>query len=264
MHTAVWTGSEMIVWGGEYDNGSNPIYLNDGGRYNPVANTGRRCRRWRSRRDACAHGSVDGQRDDRLGRILRQQSLRAERRRALQSGGQQLDGPAHHRRARCPLWPHSGMDRHRDDRLGRSRRPTTSTTAGGTIRRPTVGRPCPPPARPPPAIKHTAVWTGSEMIVWGGCNNGYYYSTMAGATIRRPTVGRRCPRTARPPGATVTRPYGRARDDRLGRIPQRPVLISLNDGGRLQSQWPTPGRPCPPTGRPPRAICTPRCGPAAR
>lgn len=32
-HTAVWTGSEMIVWGG-----SNGSYLNSGGRYarNPV------------------------------------------------------------------------------------------------------------------------------------------------------------------------------------------------------------------------------------
>ncbi len=34
-HTAVWTGSEMIVWGG--DNGS--IFLNDGSRYNPSANS---------------------------------------------------------------------------------------------------------------------------------------------------------------------------------------------------------------------------------
>ena len=34
-HTAVWTGSEMMVWGG-YDNTGR--YLNDGGRYNPVAN----------------------------------------------------------------------------------------------------------------------------------------------------------------------------------------------------------------------------------
>src|SRR2546428_3432666 len=30
-HTAVWTGTEMIVWGGE--NGSS--FLNTGGRYNP-------------------------------------------------------------------------------------------------------------------------------------------------------------------------------------------------------------------------------------
>jgi hypothetical protein len=34
-HTAVWTGSEMIIWGGY--NGSS--YLNDGGGYNPVANS---------------------------------------------------------------------------------------------------------------------------------------------------------------------------------------------------------------------------------
>ncbi len=34
-HTAVWTGSEMIVWGGQNGGGA----LNDGGRYNPAANT---------------------------------------------------------------------------------------------------------------------------------------------------------------------------------------------------------------------------------
>jgi len=31
-HTAVWTGNEMIVWGGEHDN----VALNSGGRYNPA------------------------------------------------------------------------------------------------------------------------------------------------------------------------------------------------------------------------------------
>src|SRR6267154_2085882 len=35
-HTAVWTGSEMIVWGGE---GDNFISLNTGGRYNPGTNS---------------------------------------------------------------------------------------------------------------------------------------------------------------------------------------------------------------------------------
>ena len=34
LHTAVWTGSEMIVWGG-----SSGIPLNTGGRYNPGTNT---------------------------------------------------------------------------------------------------------------------------------------------------------------------------------------------------------------------------------
>jgi len=32
-HTAVWTGTEMIVWGGE--SGTDPFYLDNGGRYNP-------------------------------------------------------------------------------------------------------------------------------------------------------------------------------------------------------------------------------------
>ena len=35
-HTAVWTGSEMIVWGGEAD-GRRIFY--DGGRYNPAENS---------------------------------------------------------------------------------------------------------------------------------------------------------------------------------------------------------------------------------
>jgi N-acetylneuraminic acid mutarotase len=34
-HTAVWIGSEMIVWGG--NNAAN--YLNTGGRYNPTTNS---------------------------------------------------------------------------------------------------------------------------------------------------------------------------------------------------------------------------------
>ncbi len=34
-HTAVWTGAEMIVWGG-FDGST---YFNNGGRYNPANNT---------------------------------------------------------------------------------------------------------------------------------------------------------------------------------------------------------------------------------
>jgi hypothetical protein len=39
-HTAVWTGSEMIVWGGYDGSGAPPTgLLNTGGRYDPVADT---------------------------------------------------------------------------------------------------------------------------------------------------------------------------------------------------------------------------------
>jgi N-acetylneuraminic acid mutarotase len=37
-HTAVWTGNEMIVWGGFFYDGRNH-YLNTGGRYNPSSNS---------------------------------------------------------------------------------------------------------------------------------------------------------------------------------------------------------------------------------
>jgi N-acetylneuraminic acid mutarotase len=38
-HTAVWTGSSMIVWGGYYHDGYNPFVLNTGGRYSPAGDS---------------------------------------------------------------------------------------------------------------------------------------------------------------------------------------------------------------------------------
>jgi N-acetylneuraminic acid mutarotase len=38
-HTAVWTGSEMIVWGGGRGTNSGPEYFNTGGTYDPEADT---------------------------------------------------------------------------------------------------------------------------------------------------------------------------------------------------------------------------------
>ena len=32
-HSAVWTGDEMIIWGGSYDTGGTNYYLADGYRY---------------------------------------------------------------------------------------------------------------------------------------------------------------------------------------------------------------------------------------
>ena len=106
-HTAVWTGTEMIVWGGR-----GASYFNDGGRYNPAGDTGgyghQHHQRPATRRALRSHGGVDGQRDDRLGRNQWQWSF--ERRRPLQSGGQQLDGSDHHRRARRARHSHGGVD----------------------------------------------------------------------------------------------------------------------------------------------------------
>ncbi len=65
-HTAVWTGSEMIVWGGSGPSGAS----NTGARYNPSTDT------WtttsttgRALCTSASHGSVDRQRNDSLGWI---------------------------------------------------------------------------------------------------------------------------------------------------------------------------------------------------
>src|SRR5438876_439290 len=39
LHTAVWTGNEMIVWGGNDNDGPPPQYFNTGGRYNASTNS---------------------------------------------------------------------------------------------------------------------------------------------------------------------------------------------------------------------------------
>ena len=67
--TAVWTGNEMIVWGGFSDDGSFN-YLNTGGRYNPstdrwLAYQHHQCTRW----PRGAHGSLDRQCNDCVGWI---------------------------------------------------------------------------------------------------------------------------------------------------------------------------------------------------
>ncbi len=65
-HTAVWTGTQMIVWGGE----DGLLLLSSGGRYNPgtdnwtaISATGAPTARGHS------HSSMERQRDDRLGWI---------------------------------------------------------------------------------------------------------------------------------------------------------------------------------------------------
>ena len=67
-HTAVWTGSEMIVWGGS---GSNGNLLNTGGRYNPEhGHVGRHQHYQRAQRTIRAHCGVDRHPNDCLGWIF--------------------------------------------------------------------------------------------------------------------------------------------------------------------------------------------------
>jgi len=116
-HTAVWTGSGMIVWGG-----FNGSYLNTGGRYNPGTDS------W----TATSTTSAPAGRYEHT---------------AVWTGSQMI------------VWGglyYDGMFFHYFDTGGRYNPSTDSWTATSTTSAP-AGR-----------NYHTAVWTGSKMIVWGG------------------------------------------------------------------------------------------------
>jgi hypothetical protein len=118
-HTAVWTGSEMIVWGGTDNHGYT--HLNTGGRYNPTTDSWTATTRSNAPTGRGNHTAVW------TGSEM------------IIWGGFSYDGTLH--------YLNTG---------GRYNPSTDSWTATSTTSAP-AGRDF-----------HTAVWTGSEMIVWGG------------------------------------------------------------------------------------------------
>ncbi len=116
-HTAVWSGSEMLVWGGE------PCpYLHDyGGRYDPVADT------WQP-----------------IGYVT--EPLFRRRHTAVWTGSHML------------VWG------------GLTCQTANSTTDSGALYDPVanVWTALSAANAPAPRQEHTAIWTGSELIVWGG------------------------------------------------------------------------------------------------
>src|SRR5262245_52271940 len=118
-HTAVWTGSEMIVWGGTDHYGYT--VLNTGGRYNPSTDS------W----TATGTTNAPSGRENHTG-VWTGSDM-------IIWGGYSYDGTSH--------YLNTG---------GRYNPSTNSWIPTNTINAP-VGRDYP-----------TAVWTGNEMIVWGG------------------------------------------------------------------------------------------------
>ena len=179
-HTAVWTGSRMIVWGG-----FNGSYLNDGGQYDPIANawtptttvgapsarmnhtavwTGSRMIVWGGFIDSA--GLNDGGQYDPVANAW--------------TPATRLGAPSG-RSAHTAVWTGSRMivwggygisgvlnDGGQYDPVANAWTPTTTGA---------------PSAR----MNHTAVWTGSKMIVWGGrggsayLDNGGRYDPVANA-----------------------------------------------------------------------------------
>ncbi|MEY4630145.1 MAG: hypothetical protein RIQ81_265 [Pseudomonadota bacterium] len=149
IHTAVWTGSKMIVFGG-----FNPSVLNSGGQYDPVANS------WIATSSTNAPAV----------RYLLS---------AIWTGSKMI------------VWGgHDGTNPRNDGGIYALRSdPTPNTWSATTTTNAPVAR-----------FDHTAVWTGSKMIVWGGGDprfgSGGQYDPTSNSWTATTTVGapaaRRC------------------------------------------------------------------------
>src|ERR1035437_5010146 len=190
-HTAVWTGSKMIVWGGQSGSGG---YLNDGGLYDPVANT------WTAITTTGAPSARAGHTAVWTG--FRMVVWGGYHGAYLNDGGQYdpitntwtaitTTGAPSARVSHTAVWTGSRMivwsgsngspslnDGGQYDPVVNAWTATTSVGA--------------PSARD----SHTAVWTGSRMIVWGGVgaisgylNDGGQYDPVANAWTATTTAG---------------------------------------------------------------------------
>jgi N-acetylneuraminic acid mutarotase len=136
-HTAVWTGTEMIVWGGDNFSG----YLDTGGRYNPST-------------DSWTATSTTNAPEARVQHT------------AVWTGNEMI------------VWGGFGPAFGETNTGGRYNPSTDSWTPTSTTNAPS-GR-----------NLHTAAWTGSEMIVWGGlaANSGGRYNPVTDNWVSTSTI----------------------------------------------------------------------------
>ena len=123
-HTAVWTGSEMIIWGGNYGNYPYFYFRNTGARYNPSTDT------WTTT------GTINAP-TGRVGHT------------AVWTGSEMI------------VWGGADGLFSVTNTGGRYNPVTESWTPTSTTNAPDERE------------IHTAVWSESEMIVWGGTGAGY-------------------------------------------------------------------------------------------
>jgi N-acetylneuraminic acid mutarotase len=156
--TAIWTGTEMIVWGGG---------TNTGARYNPVNNT------WTATTTTNAPSSRGGHTAVWTGTEMiiwgggTNTGARYNPTTNTWTATSTTNAPSS-RSGHTAVWTGTEMIIWGGGSATGSRyNPTTNTwTAPSTTNAPTVSF-------------HTAIWTGTEMIVWGGYNGASYINTGA-------------------------------------------------------------------------------------
>jgi N-acetylneuraminic acid mutarotase len=197
-HTAVWTGSEMIVWGGT-DEIPNHTYLHTGGRYNPANDswmptslmnvplgriahtavwTGSEMIVWggvdETFNDTNTGGRYNPSTDDWTATSLADAPSARDSHTAVWTGTQMI------------VWSGymaSPCDNGHHNSGGRYEAITDSWTPTSAANTPLARQ------------YHTAVWTGSQMIVWGGVDQGYNYLN---------TGGKYCAQSSATPTPTAT------------------------------------------------------------
>jgi N-acetylneuraminic acid mutarotase len=176
-HTAVWTGSSMIIWGGT--DGSN--YFNTGGRYSPVTDSWTDTSTINAPAGRETHGAVwtgnemivwgglgDAGYFDTGGRYNPTTDSWTATNTANAPVGRTVHG-ATWTGTEMIIWGGSYVfiDTHYLNTGGRYN-PNTDSWTATTIT-----------DAPEARTSHTAVWTGNEMIVWGGQAGfiGHYFNT---------------------------------------------------------------------------------------
>src|ERR1043166_924862 len=175
-HTAVWTGSEMIVWGGS----SATVPVNTGGRYDPSTDS------WASTSTTSAPAARNFHTAVWTGSEMVIWGGLSQNFQALNTGGRynpitdswtptsttnaptaRYSHPAVWTGAEMIVW--GGFDGATSfDTGGRYNPSTDSWTATSTINVPSA------------RVGHRAVWTGSEMIIWGGVDASFNYTNTGG------------------------------------------------------------------------------------
>jgi len=182
-HTAVWTGGEMIVWGGQgYGQSGVTIYLNTGGRYDPGTDS------WTATSTTNAPSARIGHSAVWTGSEM------------IVWGGPTVPPPPGGRyNPATDSWTPTGTTNAPTDRYGHGAIWTgsemivwggVSNGPGGNVTYENTGGRYNPGTdswaststtnAPTGRNSHVTVWTGSEMIVWGGTNNTTFMTNTGG------------------------------------------------------------------------------------
>jgi N-acetylneuraminic acid mutarotase len=177
-HTAVWTGTEMVIWGGIGATSTSGVLVNTGGRYNPDTDTWRPTSTIGAPSPRSEHTAVwtgsrmvvwsagSGGRYDPVADTW------------LPVGASGLDARFGHTAVWTGhfmvIW--GGTHTVIDQNNGHPQFFNVPTDAGARYN-PSTDRwsPTSLDGAPPPRSGHAAVWTGTEMLIWGGAGAGRRY-----------------------------------------------------------------------------------------